>query len=120
MVSLKCPKCGRSAELPDKLVDEGHRCYSCNVPLEITDPTFIPRRQMEWKGQLQTLVLGAMLGACCILSIGVFGGDFGLAVATGVAGALLGCIWGLLTGFVDDTHVTLLTSYASSLTLIPH
>ena len=115
MVSLKCPKCGRSAELPDKLVDEGHRCYSCNVPLEITDPTFIPRRQMEWKGQLQTLVLGAMLGACCILSIGVFGGDFGLAVATGVAGALLGCIWGFVNGLVDGINGQLSRSTALGL-----
>src|SRR5260370_25289509 len=115
MVSLKCPKCGRSAELPDKLVDEGHRCYSCNVPLEITDPTFIPRRQMEWKGQLQTLVLGAMLGACCILSIGVFGGDFGLAVATGVAGALLGCIWGFVNGLVDAIQWPALTFYGACL-----
>ena len=98
MVLLKCPKCGRSAELPDDLVGEDHWCYACHVALEIADPTFIPRREMEWKGQLLSLVLGAMLGACCILSIGVFGGDIGLAVATGVAGALLGCIWGFVEG----------------------
>ncbi len=109
MVALQCPKCGKSAELPDDLVGEGHRCYTCNVYLEIADPTFIPQREMEWKVQLHTLLVGAMLGACSILSIGVFGGDVGLAVATGVAGALLGCIWGFVNGLSDGITWAALT-----------
>src|SRR5438477_6025385 len=116
MVLLKCPKCGRSAELPDDLVGEDHWCYVCHVGLEIADPTFIPRREMEWKGQLQSLVLGAMLGGCSILSIGVLGGDIGLAVATGVAGALLGCIWGFVDGLVGGIEWAALTWDGSWLT----
>ena len=42
MVLLRCPKCGRSAELPDDLVGEDHWYYVCHVGLEIADPTFIP------------------------------------------------------------------------------
>jgi len=104
MVTLRCPKCGKSAELPDGLAGGDHRCYSCNVYLEFADPNFIPKQEKELKDQVYTSIVGAMLGACGIFSIGVLGGKVGLAVATGAAGALLGCVWGFLDGFVGGVQ----------------
>jgi hypothetical protein len=109
MVALKCPKCGKSAELPDDLAAGDHRCYSCNVYLEYADPDFIPKRERDFKDQVYTSIIGAMLGACSILSIGVFGGKVGLAVATGVAGALLGCVLGFVSGLREGLGWAALT-----------
>ena len=93
-VALKCPKCGKSAELPDGLAGGDHRCYSCNVYLQYADPSFIPKQEKEFKDQAYASILGAMLGACSILSIEVLGDKVGLAIAAGLAGALVGCLSG--------------------------
>jgi len=101
MVALKCPKCGKSAELPDGLAGGEHRCYSCNVYLQYADPSLIPKQEKEFKDQAYASILGAMLGACSILSIEVVGDKVGLAIAAGLAGALVGCLSGFINGLFD-------------------
>jgi len=108
MVALKCPKCGKSAELPDGLAAGDHRCFSCNVYLQYADPSFIPNQKKEFKDQVYASILGAMLGACSILSVSAFGGNLGIAVAVGAAGALLGCVSGFVSGMIDGVEWTVL------------
>src|SRR5262249_2480984 len=69
----------------------------------------IPKREKELTDQVYTSIVGAMLGACGIFSIGVLGGKVGMAVTIGVAGALFGCILGFVSGLRDGLGWAALT-----------
>jgi hypothetical protein len=94
MILMKCPQCGRSAEVPESLADEGHQCYTCSVALGLADPALARRRQAASQAQVRGLLIGAVLGGLGVGLVGWFGGRVGLTVAGGVAGALVGVVWG--------------------------
>lgn len=103
MILLKCPRCGKSAEIDQSLVAEGQRCFTCGVSLEIADPGVAARHAMAANGQLYGLLVGALLGGALVALIGTLGGTLGFAVAAAAAGALLGTAWGFVEGLFAGT-----------------
>ena len=43
----------QAADAPEELVEEGHLCYHCQVPLLIADPAIAERRLRGRAGQLR-------------------------------------------------------------------
>lgn len=115
-VLLKCPNCGQAAQLPDSVVDEGHRCFSCGVPLEIADQVVAHRRVAARQGQVRGLIAGALLGAVGVALVGALGGRVGFGIAAAVAGSLLGATSGFFEGLMGGTELAILMWDGSWLT----
>jgi hypothetical protein len=104
MIRLKCPKCGRDAEVPDDLADEGHQCYTCHVALQYADETVAVKRRAAREKRFDGLIIGAVVGAASVVIVGLFGGDVGLGIASGVAGALIGVFWGFIQALINGAE----------------
>jgi hypothetical protein len=104
MITMRCPQCGQSANIPDELVDEGHPCYKCGSSLEIAYPAVAARRARARSGQLRGMVIGAGTGASTILAFGFIGGPLGGAIAGAVAGATLGVVTGFVEGLIGGSE----------------
>lgn len=98
MILMKCPQCGKSAEAPEQFVDEGLKCYQCQVPLEIADSRVADGLKQQKLSQWLGLLIGAVVGGGGVLSAGLFGGEVGQAFAGAVAGAFLGIVVGFIEG----------------------
>jgi hypothetical protein len=101
MILLKCPRCGRTAEAPDELVDEGQQCYACNVPVVIASSEVDARRRQACEERFRGMVIGACLGTVLVPLVGATGGVVGMSIAGGVAGAVFGLTAGVLHGWLD-------------------
>ena len=100
MIRMKCPKCSRTAELPESLVDEEQRCFTCNVALQFADEKVAQGRAVARQHRYEGLIVGCFLGGAAIILIGTLGGKVGIAVTGAVGGAFLGALWGFVEGLL--------------------
>lgn len=94
-VAMHCPKCEKAFDVPAELAGEGHRCYTCGVPIEPTRTTDGPHRRGHREfagGRLQPIAIGAAIGAVVTVAFGLIGGPIGSVVIGAVSGAVLGFV----------------------------
>ncbi len=107
MTLMKCPKCGREADAPDKIVDDGEICYHCEVPLVIASPEAAAQREKSKQNKLLNTAIGACVGMLFVFLMGMAGGAIGLAIVGAVGGAFLGLVVGSLRGLFDGAFYSL-------------
>jgi hypothetical protein len=120
MIVMKCPQCGRAAEVPEGMETEGHQCYQCKTRLEFADPEAAARRAAgrdeARRAQVLGFVIGALVWAWVFPVLGKYGGPLGMASAGGVAGALVGIGYGIVEGVIGGLEWALVWRDSSWLT----
>jgi|SRR6266478_2050217 len=98
MIVLKCPECGREGQAPEKVVDEGHNCFQCGIPMVIASEEIAAERTKEKEKKVFGTAIGACIGMLFVFVVGKIGGPLGMGIVGAIDGALLGLIVGVLKG----------------------
>src|SRR5216684_8606597 len=101
MTIMRCPKCGREADAPEEIVDQGEMCYKCGVALIIASEEVSAEREKNKENKMKGTAIGACVGMLFVFLIGIMGGSLGMGIVGAVAGAFLGLVVGTLRGILE-------------------
>jgi hypothetical protein len=101
MILMKCPKCGREADAPDSIVDEGHKCYQCNIPLVLANEEIAVEREQTKENKMFGTAIGALMGLVFVLLFGLTGGPLGWGIVGAIACGFVAVLVGIFRGFLE-------------------